>query len=95
MYLQKCLPMVDTTFDIHPSPLVSDLLPHKMKGPTKTQHAGSRTAGTTPLPCMYTFATAANSYYNSLAVRVHPPVPASGVLHEKNIAANSLLLHAM
>ena len=29
-------------------------------GPTKTQHAGSWTAGTTtPLPCVYTFATAA------------------------------------
>ena len=25
----------------------------------------------------------ASSYYNTLAVRVHPPFPASGVLHEK------------
>ena len=34
----------------------------------------------TPLPQR---PVAANSYYNPLAVRVHPPVPASGVLHEK------------
>ena len=38
--------------------------------------------------------SAANSYYNPLTVRVHPPVPASGVLHEKKVAANSLLLDA-
>ena len=54
-------------------------------GPTKTRHAGSRTAGTntpyhvcTPLPQR---PSAANSYYNPLAVRVHPLVPTSGVLH--------------
>ena len=49
-------------------------------GPTKTRHVGSGTAGTTtPLPQR---PSAANSYYNPLAVRVHPLVPASGVLHE-------------
>ena len=32
----------------------------------------------TPLPRR---PSAANSYYNPLAVRAHPPVPASGVLH--------------
>ena len=49
-------------------------------GPTKTRHVGSGTAGTTtPLPQR---PSAANSYYNPLAVRVHPPVPTSGVLHD-------------
>ena len=33
----------------------------------------------TPLPQR---PSAANSYYNPLAVRVHPPVPASSVLNE-------------
>ena len=31
--------------------------------------------------CLPQRPSAANSYYNPLAVRVHPPVPASGVLH--------------
>ena len=35
----------------------------------------------TPLPER---PSAANSYYNPLAVCVHPPVPTSGDLHEQN-----------
>ena len=32
--------------------------------------------------CLPQRPSAANCYYNSLAVRVHPPVPTSSVLHE-------------
>ena len=39
----------------------------------------------TPLPQRH---LAVNSYYNPLAVHVHPPVSASGVLHEKNVVVS-------
>ena len=45
----------------------------------------------TPLPQQ---PSAAISYYNPLAVRVPPPVPASGVLYENKVAAYSLLVDA-